>query len=109
MPSTSSHTLPIQPLDANLFIQRLAGLILFSNTEFENVWDIANRVCDQYAAETAMDSDTRNCCLGIQPSRMSLSLANRLPQAFGTCSSNSTSARRLRAAKPRRRMDYSAG
>lgn len=49
----TSHMMPTEVPDAGVFIQALAGLILSTQEQFENVWDIANRVCDQYADEIA--------------------------------------------------------
>ena len=54
MPShATSHMLPTEVSEACAFIHRLAGLILSTHEQFENVWDITNRVCDQHADEIA--------------------------------------------------------
>ena len=51
--SFATSTLPTQISDATAFTQQLARLILLGDTKFYDVWDIANRVCDEYAAEIA--------------------------------------------------------
>ena len=53
MSHVASHNLATKVSDATACIQQLASLILSTNAEFENVWNIANRVCDQYAMEIA--------------------------------------------------------
>jgi hypothetical protein len=53
MSHVTSHDLATEGSDATACIQQLASLILHTNAEFENVWNIANRVCDQYAMEIA--------------------------------------------------------